>query len=50
MQLLVIGAAFVIGCAFNAILRDWKFGLPMLILLAVALTGSRREASVEATK
>jgi O-antigen ligase len=50
MQLLVIGAAFVIGSAFNAILRDWKFGLPMVILLAVALTGSKREASVEAAK
>jgi O-antigen ligase len=50
MQVLVIGAAFVIGSAFNAILRDWKFGLPMVILLAVALTGSKREASVEAAK
>ena len=50
MQLLVIGAAFVIGCAFNAILRDWKFGLPMVILLAVALTGSKREASGESAK
>jgi O-antigen ligase len=38
MQLLVLGTAFVFGCAFNAILRDWKFGLPMMILLAVALT------------
>jgi O-antigen ligase len=50
MQLLVIGAAFVIGCAFNAILRDWKFGLPMVILLAVALTGSKRETADEDAK
>jgi O-antigen ligase len=37
MQLMVIGVAFVIGSALNAILRDWKFGLPMVILLAIAL-------------
>jgi O-antigen ligase len=42
VQLLVIGTAFVIGCAFNAILRDWTFGLPMVILLAVVLTGGDR--------
>ena len=42
MQLMVMGAAFIIGCAFNAILRDWKFGLPMVILLAVALTNDHR--------
>lgn len=46
MQLLIVGAALVFGCAFNAILRDWKFGLPMMILLAVALTGGK-PASVE---
>jgi O-antigen ligase len=45
MQLLVIGSAFFIGCAFNAILRDWKFGLPMVILLALALTDGKRDAS-----
>jgi O-antigen ligase len=44
MQLLVIGSAFFIGCAFNAILRDWKFGLPMMILLALALTDGKRDA------
>lgn len=44
MQLLVIGSAFFIGCAFNAILRDWKFGLPMVILLALALTDGKRDA------
>ena len=45
MQLLVIGSAFIIGCAFNAILRDWKFGLPMVILLAIALTCGKRETA-----
>jgi len=43
IQLLVIGSAFFIGCAFNAILRDWKFGLPMMILLALALTDAKRD-------
>jgi O-antigen ligase len=42
MQLLVIGNAFVIGCAFNAILRDWKFGLPMVILLALSMTDGKQ--------
>jgi len=41
MQLLVLGSALIVGCAFNAILRDWKFGLPMMILLAVAMSDDR---------
>lgn len=41
MQLLVLGSALIVGSAFNAILRDWKFGLPMMLLLAVAMTGDR---------
>ncbi len=45
MQLLVISAALMFGSAFNAILRDWKFGLPMMILLAIAMTDSKPKAN-----
>jgi O-antigen ligase len=47
MQLLVITSAFVLGCALNAILRDWKFGLPMAILLVIAITDDENDASVD---
>jgi len=51
MQFLTIGSAVVIGCAFNALLRDWKFGLPMVILLVVAMTDGKPNAFLgEATK
>ena len=41
MQLLAVTAALMIGSAFNAILRDWKFGLPMMILLALVMTDGK---------
>lgn len=47
MQLLVISVALIIGSAFNAILRDWKFGLPMMLLLAVAMTNDRHAKLVK---
>ena len=49
MQLLVLGCALVVGCTFNAILRDWKFGLPMMLLLAVAMTSDRHIKYVQPT-
>jgi len=46
-QLLVVAVALLIGATFNAILRDWKFGLPMMMLLAVSLSdGSQRKQAV----
>lgn len=36
MGLFLITTAMMVGGLFNAILRDWKFGMPMMILLAVA--------------
>jgi len=47
VQLMVIGTALMIGSAFNAILRDWKFGLPMMILLALVMTRSKYKSSPE---
>lgn len=34
---LLVLIAIIVGGMFNAILRDWRFGVPMMILLAIAL-------------
>ncbi len=34
--LFLVTVTMMVGGLFNAILRDWKFGMPMMILLAVA--------------
>lgn len=33
---LLVLTAIIVGGMFNAILRDWRFGVPMMILLAIA--------------
>ena len=40
LGLFLIFVTFLVGSMFNALLRDWKFGMPMMILLAVAYRGS----------
>ena len=35
-SLLLVMAALIVGSMFNAILRDWRFGVPMMLLLAIA--------------
>jgi O-antigen ligase len=37
LPLMVIGVSLIVGCGLNAMLRDWKFALPMVILLRIAL-------------
>ena len=40
LGLFLIAVTFFVGSMFNALLRDWKFGMPMMILLAIAYRGS----------
>jgi O-antigen ligase len=40
LGLFLISVTFFVGSLFNALLRDWKFGMPMMILLAIAYRGS----------
>jgi O-antigen ligase len=35
-SLLLVMAALIVGSMFNAMLRDWRFGVPMMLLLAIA--------------
>ena len=44
MPLLMMTVALAIGSMFNAILRDWRFGVPFMLLLAIAYRGSLRES------
>jgi O-antigen ligase len=44
MPLLMMTVALAIGSMFNAILRDWRFGVPFMLLLAVAYRGSPRDS------
>lgn len=39
---LLIASALVMGSLFNAMLRDWKFGMPMMILLAMVIAGATK--------
>ena len=40
LGLFLIAVTLLVGSMFNALLRDWKFGMPMMILLAIAYSGS----------
>ncbi len=40
LGLFLIAITLFVGSMFNALLRDWKFGMPMMILLAIAYRGS----------
>ena len=40
LGLFLIAVTLFVGSMFNALLRDWKFGMPMMILLAIAYRGS----------
>jgi O-antigen ligase len=48
LGLFLISVTFFVGSMFNALLRDWKFGMPMMILLAIAYRGSSEVLSNEA--
>jgi O-antigen ligase len=41
--LLMTSVAIAIGSMFNAILRDWRFGVPFMLLLAIAYRESQQE-------
>lgn len=41
MGFFLVTTAMMVGGLFNAILRDWKFGMPMMILLTVAFVRDR---------
>ena len=45
LGLFLISVTFFVGSMFNALLRDWKFGMPMMILLAIAYRGSSEMVS-----
>ncbi len=40
LGLFLIAVTLFVGSMFNALLRDWKFGMPMMILLAIAYRDS----------
>jgi hypothetical protein len=40
LGLFLISVTFFLGSMFNALLRDWRFEMPMMILLAIAYRGS----------
>jgi len=42
--LALVSVALIFGSMFNAFLRDWKFGVPMMILLAISLAGCKSES------
>ena len=43
--LLVVVAALIISSMFNAMLRDWRFGVPLMLMLAIAYRDSRASLS-----
>jgi O-antigen ligase len=45
LGLFLIAVTLLVGSMFNALLRDWKFGMPMMILLAIAYRGSSEVVS-----
>ena len=45
LGLFLIAVTLLVGSMFNALLRDWKFGMPMMILLAIAYRGSSEMVS-----
>ncbi len=45
LGLFLIAVTLLVGGMFNALLRDWKFGMPMMILLAIAFRGSSEVVS-----
>lgn len=46
---LLVLMAIIVGGAFNAILRDWRFGVPMMILLAMAFGPASSQGNQAAT-
>ena len=45
LGLFLISVTLLVGSMFNALLRDWKFGMPMMILLAIAYRRSSEMVS-----
>ncbi len=45
--LLIVTVALVVASMFNAILRDWRFGVPFMLMLAIAYREARAGADGE---
>ena len=43
--LLLVMVALVVSSMFNAMLRDWRFGVPMMLMIAIAYRDSRATSS-----
>ena len=43
--LLVVMTALIVSSMFNAMLRDWRFGVPMMLMIAIAYRDSRFSSS-----
>ena len=41
MALLMVMVALIVSSMFNAMLRDWRFGVPIMLLIAIAYRESR---------
>lgn len=46
--LMLITVALITGSLFNAMLRDWRFGMPMMLMLAIAYRESMSRADISA--
>jgi hypothetical protein len=47
LGLFLVSVTFFVGSMFNALLRDWRFGMSMMILLAIAYRGSSDDVANE---
>ncbi|MEO0314100.1 MAG: hypothetical protein RI928_556 [Pseudomonadota bacterium] len=43
--LLIVLAALIVSSMFNAMLRDWRFGVPLMLMIAIAYRDSRAPSS-----
>jgi O-antigen ligase len=43
--LLILVVALIVSSMFNAMLRDWRFGVPMMLMIAIAYRDNRNSSS-----
>lgn len=48
--LLVVAVALIVSSMFNAMLRDWRFGVPLMLMIAIAYRDSRALSSKSDTE
>jgi len=48
--LLVVMVALIVSSMFNAMLRDWRFGVPLMLMIAIAYRDSLAPSSKSDTE